>query len=110
MWRTTMRAGRSSSPGCRSRISLAGKGSEPPTQKGHATAAGGPTAVAAPDGPAPEQLQQPYRLEESEAVWLEEEPLAQSRICSPARGGHRLTSSSSGGMRATSWLNELIDT
>ena len=50
------------------------------------------------------------RLEEPEAVRLQEEPLAQSRICSPARGGHRLTSSSSGGMRATIWLKELIDT
>src|SRR5262249_54201744 len=35
-----------------------------------------------------EPFQEMHRLEEPEAVRLQEEPLAQSRICSPARGGH----------------------
>src|SRR5262249_29544297 len=60
--------------------------------------------------PRREQLEQPDGLEEAEPVRLEEEPLRQSRICSPARGGHWLTSSSSGGMRATRWVKELIET
>jgi len=56
-----------------------------------------------------EHVEQSHGLEKAEAMRLAQEGVAQTRVCSPARGGHECNGSSSGGMRATSWVNELID-
>jgi hypothetical protein len=56
-----------------------------------------------------EAAQQAHRLEEIEAVAGGVEPLGYRGVCSPARGGHRLTISRPSLTVATSWVKELME-